>query len=55
MSGFLKPKKWDPDHARRTMEEEQQRHDEKAAKIKAEQEQAHSMKLALGLTEKEHF
>jgi len=55
MSGFLKPKKWDPDHARRTMEEEQQRHDEKAAKMKAEQEQAHSMKLALGLTEKEHF
>ena len=55
MASFLKPKKYDPDHARRTLEEEERRREDEQAKIKAKQQDTHAMRVALGLTEKVNY
>ena len=55
MSSFLKPKKYDPDHARRTLLEETQRREKEQIKIKTTNDLNHQMKLSLGLTEKENY
>jgi len=49
MSGFLKPKTWDPEHAQRTIDEEQQRLHQQQQKLQADHEEKQAMKHALGL------